>query len=57
MRTAAEAAKRMDDLLGAIGSGRLRLALAETLPLEMAADAHRLIQSRATIGRVLLSLR
>jgi hypothetical protein len=35
----------------------LRLALAETLPLEMAADAHRLIQSRATIGRVLLSLR
>ncbi len=57
MRTAAEAGKRMDDLLGAIGSGRLRLALAETLPLEMAADAHRLIQSRATIGRVLLSLR
>jgi len=27
------------------------------LPLEQAADAHRLIQSRATIGRVLLSVR
>ncbi len=57
MRNAAEAGKRMDDLLAGIGSGRLRLALAETLPLERAADAHRLIQSRATIGRVLLSVR
>ena len=57
MRNAAEAGKRMDDLLGGISDGWLRLALAETLPLEKAADAHRLIQSRATIGRVLLSMR
>jgi NADPH2:quinone reductase len=56
MRDAAEAGKRMDDLQGAIQGGRLRLALAKVLPLEQAADAHRLIQSRATIGRVLLSM-
>jgi len=56
MRDAAETGKRMDDLLGGISSGRLRLALAETLPLERATDAHRLIESRATIGRVLLSI-
>jgi NADPH2:quinone reductase len=57
MRNAAEASKRMDDLLGGIGSGRLRLALAETFPLEQAMQAHQLIESRATIGRVLLSIR
>jgi len=57
MRNAAEAGARMNDLLGCIGSGRLRRALAEVLPLERAADAHRLIQSRAMIGRVLLSVR
>jgi len=56
MRDAAEAGKRMDDLLGAIQAGRLRLALAKILPLNQAADAHRLIQSRTTIGRVLLSM-
>jgi NADPH2:quinone reductase len=56
MRDAAEAGKRMDDLLGAIHAGRLRLALAKVLPLDEAADAHRLIESRATIGRVLLSM-
>jgi NADPH2:quinone reductase len=56
MRDAAEASKRMDDLLGAIQAGRLRLALAKVLPLEQAAEAHRLIESRATIGRVLLAM-
>lgn len=56
MTTAAEAGKRMDDLLAAIQNGRLRLALAKTLPLEQAAEAHRLIESRATIGRVLLTM-
>jgi NADPH2:quinone reductase len=56
MRNAAEAGKRMDDLLGAIQAGRLRLGLAKVLRLEQAAEAHRLIESRATIGRVLLSM-
>ena len=56
MRDAAEAGKRMDDLLGAIQAGRLRLALAKVLPLEHAADAHRLIELRGTIGRVLLTM-
>src|SRR3984885_1929882 len=56
MQDAAEAGKRMDDLLGAIQGGGLRLALAKVLPLEQAADAHRLIESRATIGRVLLTM-
>ena len=56
MRDAAEAGKRMDDLLSVIQTGKLRLALAKVLPLAKAADAHRLIESRATIGRVLLSM-
>jgi NADPH2:quinone reductase len=56
MRDAAEAGRRMDDLLDGVKHSRLRLALAKTLPLEQAAAAHRLIESRATIGRVLLSM-
>jgi NADPH2:quinone reductase len=56
MRDAAESGKRMDDLLGAIQRDQLHLALAKILPLEQAADAHRLIESRVTIGRVLLSI-
>ncbi len=56
MRDAAESEKRMSDLLDAIQTGRLKLALAKVFPLAQAADAHRLIESRETIGRVLLSM-
>ena len=55
MRDAAEAGKRMDDLLGAIQAGRLRLALARVLPLEQAVEGLRLIQDREAIGKVVVT--
>jgi NADPH2:quinone reductase len=38
-----------------IGSGRLFLYIAKVLPLERAAEAHRLLESRQTMGKLLLS--
>jgi NADPH:quinone reductase-like Zn-dependent oxidoreductase len=44
------------DLLGAeLSSGRLRPVVAATFPLERTADAHRYIQSRGNIGKVVLT--
>jgi DNA phosphorothioation-dependent restriction protein DptG len=42
-------------LLDDLQSGRLRPVLARTFPLERAADAHHYLQSRANIGKVLLT--
>jgi NADPH:quinone reductase-like Zn-dependent oxidoreductase len=42
-------------LLGEVGAGRLRPVVARTFPLERAADAHRFIQSRSNIGKVVLT--
>jgi NADPH:quinone reductase-like Zn-dependent oxidoreductase len=42
-------------LLGEVAAGRLRPAVARTFPLEQAADAHRFMQSRANIGKVVLT--
>jgi NADPH:quinone reductase-like Zn-dependent oxidoreductase len=42
-------------LLGEVGAGRLRPVVARTFPLERAADAHRFIQSRSNIGKVILT--
>jgi NADPH2:quinone reductase len=42
-------------LLGEVGAGRLRPVVARTCPLERAADAHRFIQSRLNIGKVILT--
>jgi synaptic vesicle membrane protein VAT-1 len=41
-------------LLGEVAAGRLRPVVARTFPLERAADAHRFVQSRANIGKVVL---
>ena len=38
-----------------LGAGRLQPIVARTFPLERAADAHRFIQSRANIGKVVLT--
>ncbi len=41
-------------VLAEVVAGRLRPVVARTFPLERAADAHRFIQSRSNIGKVLL---
>lgn len=45
----------MEMLLGELGAGRLRPVVAKTFPLDRAADAHRFIQSRQNIGKVVLT--
>lgn len=42
-------------LLTELGASRLQPIVARTFPLERAADAHRFIQSRANIGKVILT--
>ena len=43
-------------LFAELRAGRLRPVVARTFPLEQAADAHRFIQSRANIGKVVLTV-
>ncbi len=43
-------------ILGWLAAGRLRIPVAEVLPLERAADAHRLLESRQVKGKLLLSV-
>jgi len=45
----------MDMLISELSAGRLTPIVARTFPLERAADAHRFIQSRANIGKVVLT--
>src|SRR4051812_9757880 len=45
----------MDLLMTELGAGRLQPIVARTFPLERAGDAHRYIQSRANIGKVVLT--
>ena len=45
----------MELIMTELGAGRLRPVVARTFPLERAADAHRFIQERANIGKVVLT--
>jgi NADPH:quinone reductase-like Zn-dependent oxidoreductase len=45
----------MAPLLADLGAGRLRPVIAATFPLERAAEAHRYLQSRSNIGKVVLT--
>jgi NADPH:quinone reductase-like Zn-dependent oxidoreductase len=45
----------MDLIMTELNSGRLTPIVARTFPLERAADAHRFVQSRANIGKVVLT--
>jgi NADPH:quinone reductase-like Zn-dependent oxidoreductase len=45
----------MATLLSELAAGRLRPVVAKTFPLNGAADAHRFIQSRSNIGKVVLT--
>ncbi len=44
----------MVTILGDVAAGRLRPVVARAFPLERADDAHRFMQSRANIGKVVL---
>ncbi len=52
----AQLAPLMDMLLSELRSGRLHPVVAKTYPLAQAADAHRFIQSRSNIGKVVLTM-
>lgn len=56
LRTRDEIMKRADDIFSAMRDGRLRVTLCRIFPLEQAGEAHRLLQSRSTIGKILLSV-
>jgi NADPH2:quinone reductase len=47
---------RAGEVLGAIQSDKLRLTIDRVLPLADAAEAHRLLESRGTSGKLLLSI-
>lgn len=51
---AREAARR--DLLRKVEDGSLRLTISRVLPLAEAAEAHRLLESRAVVGKILLNV-
>lgn len=52
---AAGAARARRDLVAWAADGSLRFSIYRTLPLSGAAEAHRLIESRTTIGKLLLT--
>ena len=54
LRTREELESRWAELLGWVRSGRLEVRIGSRYPLSQAADAHRALESRATIGKVLL---
>lgn len=54
VRTADELRWRSGEVLGAVASGSIRLTIDRELPLAEAGEAHRLLESRATSGKLLL---
>jgi NADPH:quinone reductase len=47
----------VQDLSGYLASGALRIVVGETWPLEQAAEAHRRMEARQTVGKVVLVVR
>jgi NADPH2:quinone reductase len=55
--TREELLRRAGEVIAGIRAGWLRLRIAKVLPLAEAAEAHRLLEGRHTIGKLLLSVR
>jgi NADPH2:quinone reductase len=49
-----ELLRRSSELFAWVRDGQLNVRIDRTLPLDQAADAHRALESRATMGKVLL---
>jgi NADPH2:quinone reductase len=56
VRSRDEIARRADDIFRGLAERRLKVALAAEFPLERVVEAHRLLGSRQSIGRILLTL-
>jgi NADPH:quinone reductase len=56
IRTREEISRRTDDLFGGLLDGSLKVSISKVLPLEQADEAHHLLESRASIGKVLLEV-
>jgi NADPH:quinone reductase len=56
MNTREEVARRANDVFAGMREGWLKLRIYRTLPLEQAAEAHRLLESRVTTGKLLLQI-
>ncbi|MGH9398542.1 MAG: zinc-binding dehydrogenase [Terriglobia bacterium] len=56
LRTREELLQHADDVIAGIRQGWLRLSVSHVLPLDDAAQAHRLIESRESQGKLLLSV-
>jgi NADPH:quinone reductase len=57
LRTREELMQRANDVIAGIRAGWLKLNIGRVLPLAQAAQAHELLESRKTEGKLLLSLR
>jgi NADPH2:quinone reductase len=56
VRTREEIARRAGDIFRGLADGNLRVLLGAEFPLDRVVDAHRLLQSRRSSGRILLAL-
>jgi NADPH2:quinone reductase len=56
IRTREELMQRASDVIEGIHQGWLKLNIGTVLPLEQAAEAHRLLESRSTQGKLVLSV-
>jgi NADPH2:quinone reductase len=56
VRTREEIARRADDIFRGLADGNLSVLLGAEFPLDRVVDAHRLLQSRRSSGRILLAL-
>lgn len=56
MNTHDEVVRRANDVFAGVREGWLKLRIYHTLPLEQAAEAHRLLESRVTTGKLLLQI-
>jgi NADPH2:quinone reductase len=54
MTSREEVSRRANDVFAGLREGWLKLRIFRTLPLEQAAEAHRLLESRGTTGKLLL---
>jgi NADPH2:quinone reductase len=48
---------RADDVLNAVADGKLRIRIDSVFPLGSAAEAHQALESRKTVGKLLLAIR